>query len=113
MKIQSFSDIITNSSSELFIIHNPKENGDKITEFLQELYNLLKRDIDNDMYIEPVGTSQVQKVAKEGYKCKKGDLLIWSSNENSIPYPIMDLIEDLPYLIDDLKGVDIERHHLG
>jgi hypothetical protein len=34
MKIQSFSDIITNSSSELFIIHNPKENGDKITEFL-------------------------------------------------------------------------------
>jgi hypothetical protein len=34
MKIQSFSDIITNSSSELFIIYNPKENGDKITEFL-------------------------------------------------------------------------------
>lgn len=113
MKIQSFSDIITNSSSELFIIHNPKENGDKITEFLQELYNLLKRNIDNDMCIEPVGTSQIQEVAGEGYNCKKGDLLIWSSSENSIPYPIMDLIEGLPYLIDGFKGVDIERHHLG
>ena len=113
MKIQSFSDIITNSSSELFIIHSPKENGDKITEFLQGVYDLLGKDIDEDMYIEPVGTSEIHEVADYGYSCKKGDLLIWSQKDNSIPSPIMDLIEGLPYLIETIPWNSIERHHLG
>lgn len=113
IKIQSFSDVITNSSSELFIIKDPKEIGDEITEFLYKLYKILHRDIDEDMYIESANYDSINEVEDWGYKCKKGDLLIWSSGENSIPYPIMDLIEGLPYLTEEFSGINVERHHLG
>lgn len=112
MKIQSFSDIITNSSSELFIIKNPKEKGEEITEFLQGVYELLGRDMDDDLYIEPVGAEEISEVADYGYKTKKGDLLIWSTSDNTIPYAIMKLIENLGSLF-DIPYDSVERHHLG
>ena len=110
--VQSISDVITNSSSELFIIKNPKKKGEEITEFLQGVYKLLGQDIDEDMYIESANAQSIKDVSYQGYKCEKGDLLIWSQEENSIPYPIMDLIEGCEYLF-DLPYGSIERHHLG
>lgn len=112
MKIQSFSDIITNSSSELFIIRHPKEEGEKITEFLQGVYELLGRDIDNDMEISPADSNDIAQAKEYGYTVKKGDLVIWSTKENSIPWGIMDLIGGLPSLFNISYG-SIERHHLG
>ena len=102
--IQSFSDIITNSSSELFIIKNPKEKGEEIVKFL--------RNIDDDLYIGPADQDDIAEAKDWGYKCKKGDMVIWSAGENSIPYPIMVLIEGLDSLIDIPYG-SVERHHLG
>lgn len=112
MKIQSFSDIITNSSSELFIIRNPKEEGEKITEFLQGIYELLGRNIDDDMEISPADSNDITRAKEWGSTVKKGDLVIWSTSDNSIPYGIMDLIEGLPGLFNISYG-SIERHHLG
>lgn len=112
MKIQSFSDIITNSSSELFIIRNPKEEGEKITEFLQGIYDLLVRDIDDDMIISPADSSDIAQAKEHGYTVKKGDLVIWSTRDNSIPWGIMDLIEGLPSLFNISYG-SVERYHLG
>lgn len=112
MKIQSFSDVITNSSSELFIIRNPKEKGDKITEFLQGVYELLERDIDDDMEIGPAGSSGIARAKECGYTVKKGDLLIWSTSDNSIPLGIINLIEGLPSLF-NISYYSVERHHLG
>lgn len=112
MKIQSFSDIITNSSSELFIIRNPKEEGEKITEFLQGVYELLGRDINDDMEISPADSNDMAQAKECGYTVKKGDLVIWSTSDNSIPWGIMDLIEGLPSLFNISYG-SIERHHLG
>lgn len=110
--VQSFSDIITNSSSELFIIKNPKKKGEEITKFLNGVYKLLGRNLNDDIYIEPADKDSIKEVSKYGCKCTKGDLLIWSTDENSIPYPIMDLIEGCEYLF-DLPYGSIERHHLG
>lgn len=112
MNIQSFSDIITNSSSELFIIKNPKEKGEKITEFLEGIYELLQKDIDDEMIIGPAGEDDIDKAKAHGYTVKKGDMVIWSTSDNSIAYPIMDLIEGLGYLF-NLPYDSIERHHLG
>lgn len=110
--IQSFSDIITNSSSELFIIKNPKEKGEEIVKFLTGVYELLGRNIDDDLYIGPADQDDIAEAKDWGYKCKKGDMVIWSAGENSIPYPIMVLIEGLDSLIDIPYG-SVERHHLG
>lgn len=112
MKIQSFSDIITNSSSELFIIKNPKEEGEKITEFLQGVYELLGRDMDEDLCINTANNNTIREVADHGYKAKKGDLVIWSADENSIPYAIIALIENLDSLF-NIPYSDIKRYHLG
>ena len=110
--IQSFSDIITNSSSELFIIKNPKEKGEEIVKFLTGVYKLLGRNIDDDLCMRPADQDDIAEAKDWGYKCKKGDMVIWSADENSIPYPIMVLIEGLDSLIDIPYG-SVERHHLG
>lgn len=39
-------------------------------------------------------------------KCRKGDLLIWSADDNSIPYWLMEFISSLDY-------DNISRYHLG
>lgn len=112
MKIQSFSDIITNSSSELFIIKNPKEKREKIIEFLEGIYELLQINIDDEMIIGLADKDDIDEAKAYGYTVKKGDMIIWSTGDNSIAYPIMDLIEGLDYLF-NLPYGSIERHHLG
>lgn len=109
--IQSISDIITNSSSEVFVIKGQKERNQDIMNIIIGLYELLGRDIDKDL--EMSVASQDFKDKFWDYHYKKGDIVIYSNEDNSIPYAIMEFIENLPSLLDYLHYGDIERCHLG
>lgn len=97
MKILSISDVITNSSSEVFIIHaKPKfqeEINEEIPEFLKQLCELFEEDIDDMMEFDVSDETYID----EGwyYYVHKGDLLIHSTGDNSIPGWLMDVISDL------------------
>ena len=117
--IQSVSDLITNSSSEVFICSVDSNNTEALRSEIESLINILMEALGyvNDDYY----TGAVVEVAdKDGiiegwnYKYKKGDILIWSRDENSIPWDIMNILEDLNYLpkFED-KVTNVERHHLG
>lgn len=109
--IQSISDIITNSSSEVFIIKGQKERNQEIMDLIIGLYKLIGRDIDCDLEMF-VATEKFHDKDWE-YKYKKGDIVIYSNDDNSIPYAVMVFIEELPSILDYLHYGDIERHHLG
>lgn len=106
MKIQSFSDLITNSSSEVFIIRG--KNKQKVSDFLHELYELLDRDIDEDMYFVSASRNGYDKYIQ--HSVKRGDLIIENARENSIPDAISALIEHIGSLIWD---VSVEREFIG
>lgn len=117
--IQSVSDLITNSSSEVFICSVDSVNTKALKSEIESLINTLMEAlgyVDDDYY-----TGAVVEIADKdgiiegwGYKYKKGDILIWSNEENSIPWNIMEILEDLDCLpkFED-KVADVERHHLG
>ena len=118
IRVQSVSDIITNSSSEVFICTtngNQDELATEVQEFIDTLMKVLG--YENDEFY----TGATVEVAKEdgkvedfGYKYNKGDLLIWSKDENSIPWNIVGILEDLdilPKFEDNIS--DVTRHHLG
>lgn len=109
--IQSISDIITNSSSEVFVIKGQKERNQEIMNIIIGLYKLLGRDIDEDL--EMSVASDNFKDRSWDYQYKKGDIVIYSTEDNSIPYAIMKFIEELPSVLDYLHYGDIERCHLG
>lgn len=117
--IQSVSDLITNSSSEVFICSVNSADTEalraEIDEFIETLMETLGF-VGSDYY-----TGATVEIAEEdgdvdgfGYKYKKGDILIWSNGENSIPWDIMEILGDLNYIpkFED-KITDVERHHLG
>lgn len=111
--IQSFSDIITNSSSEVFVVES--KDHEKIKTFLADVCELFGWDINDLMTFE-----FVEKDGKvEGWNSiyKAGDLLIWSNGDNSIPSVIMDIIDGMYWsYIPALKDVtisNITREHLG
>ena len=110
--IQSFSDIITNSSSEVFVIES--KDHERIKTFLADVCEVFGWDVNDLMTFE-----SVEKDGKvEGWNSiyKAGDLLIWSNGDNSIPYIIMEIISDMRWGIPALKDVtisDITREHLG
>lgn len=117
--IQSVSDLITNSSSEVFICQVDTNDTEKLRLEIESLINTLMETLgyEGDDYY----TGATVEIANEdrdvedfGYKYKKGDILIWSREENSIPWNIMGILEDLDYLpkFED-KVTDVERHHLG
>ena len=110
-KIQSVSDIITNSSSEVFIIDS--KNHDKITTFLKDVCDLFGWNVYDLMEFDSVTIDG----DVDGHKYKKGNLLIWSTGDNSIPSVIMDIIEDIRWnyipAIKDAKIKDLKRIHLG
>lgn len=109
--IQSISDIITNSSSEVFIIKSQKERNQEIMELIMGFYKLIGRNIDNDL--EMFVASEKFHDKDWGYKYKKGDIVIYSNDDNSIPYAVMVFIEELPSLLDYLHYGDVTRCHLG
>lgn len=117
--IQSVSDLITNSSSEVFICQVDTNDTEALKSEIESLISALMEALGyvNDDYY----TGAVVEIADEDgviegwdYKYKKGDILIWSREENSIPWNIVDILEDLdclPKFEDKVTGV--ERHHLG
>ena len=99
-KIISYSDVITNSSSEVFVIHSKPEFQGEINEEIPELLNqicdavdlninkMMEFDVSNETYIDEDWY----------YYVHKGDLLIYSVSDNTIPYWLMDLIDSINYL---------------
>lgn len=112
-KIQSISDIITNSSSEVFIID--VDNHDKIIEFISDVCNVFGWDVNDLMTFE--SPAQDGKISGWDIKYKADSLLIWSQGENSIPWSIMTLIEELPWThapaLSPINVKSVDRHHLG
>ena len=110
-KIQSISDIITNSSSEVFIIDTKQH--DKIAEFLKDLCDVCGFDFYNIM--EFISTTKDGDFY--GVKYKKGNLIITTTCDNSIPPAIMDFIEHLRWsyipALEDVEIKNINRQHLG
>ena len=112
--IQSISDIITNSSSEVFIIDS--DNNEKIMSFLQDICEHFGYNISEimSMYIADEDGSVVW--FDEVYRYKKGDLVIDTTYDNSIPYIIYHLLDNLswnkPPVIGDIN-IDVTRIHLG
>lgn len=111
-KIQSMSDIITNSSSEVFIVST--DNHEKVINFINDVCEVCGWNTEDLMCFE---SADHDGNVDDRTNYKKGDLLIHSADDNSIPYWIMDMIGDLPYLTAPaLNGVEItnvERRHLG
>ena len=113
-KIQSISDIITNSSSEVFIIST--DNHKKIIDLVSDICDVCGWKVDDLMYFE----SAYRDGSVEGWpdiNYRKGDLLIYSAGDNTIPYCIMEMIGDLPYLnapaLNGAEVTEIKRRHLG
>lgn len=100
MKILSISDVITNSSSEVFVIHSKPEFqeqiNEEIPELLKEMCDLVGLDIYDIMSFEVAEESEIDSDWQ--YYTAKRDLLINSCSDNSIPDWLMRFIEDLPYL---------------
>lgn len=112
--IQSISDIITNSSSEVFIIDS--DNNEKIMSFLQDICEHLGYDISKIMSMYIADYDGGVAWFDEAHRYKKGDLVINSTYDNSIPYIIYQLLDNLswnkPPIIGDIN-VDVTRIHLG
>lgn len=100
MKIISISDVITNSSSEVFVIHSKPEFQEEINkeipELLKNVCEVIDLNIDKMMEFNVSDKTYID----EGwyYYVNKGDLLIYSTEDNSIPSWLMDLIDSLPYI---------------
>jgi hypothetical protein len=121
IKTHSFVDLITNSSSELFVCNTDKtvKMAKEILIKLAKLYNQTQDLKENGGYkidIKNLFTEimTVQIADKEendtggqysfGYTIKEGDLIIRSVEDNSIPYQMFDSIEEIFHA---------SRHHLG
>jgi len=83
IKIQSYSDIITNSSSELFKVHTSHSAKfiEGILEDMLKIYNKL----DNTSF-------ELKDVL--GISESRGDIVIYSVRDNSIPWMIREFIEN-------------------
>ncbi len=117
--IQSVSDLITNSSSEVFICQVDTDDTERLRSEIESLINTLMETLGyegDDYYTRATVEIADRDGIVEGwdYKYKKGDILIWSRDDNSIPWNIVQILEDLDYLpkFKD-KVTDVERHHLG
>lgn len=97
MKIISISDVITNSSSEVFIIHAKPEFQEEINqevpEFLNQLCELANEDINKIMEFDIADETYIDD--DWYYYVHKNDLIIYSVSDNTIPYWIMELIQSL------------------
>ena len=119
VNVHSFIDVITNSSTELFICDDAK-TIDLVKKVLEEKWNAFKI-----LYPEYISCGdvwnilEVYKITKErlnkendnygyysdyGVKAKEGDIEIVGTSDNSIPYRFFDVIED---------NFNATRYHLG
>ena len=97
MKILNYSDVITNSSSEVFIIHAKPEFQDEINkevpEIIRSLCEALELDINEILEFDIANDSYID--SEWHYHVAKNDLLIHSVSDNTIPYWLMEFIDSL------------------
>lgn len=120
--IQNISDVITNSSSEIFICQtdNPDEVAETIKEVLTSVYDNFKKarscsgkntlslyeeNLDDILSISIADDDYTD--ASWGYSYKKGDIIIESEYDNSIPSILMDFIYEF------FAWDKVTRRHLG
>lgn len=111
MKIKEILDVITNSSSEVFVIKTDRKLNSDPMKMILNVCNSLGLEAGEIM---TWGISKKDGLAVEGWpesKCQKGDLVIESIDDNSIPFPLQDLIEGLTWFDPSIKS--IKRIHLG
>lgn len=113
IKIQSMSDIITNSSSEVFIIDS--DQNDKIITFIKDVCDICGWNADDIMNFKTANCDG--HIPYWDIPYKEGNLIIRSRDDNSIPYIIMELISDLrwmnPPTLDSVEIKQVERRYLG
>lgn len=122
IKIQNISDVITNSSSEIFICKsdNSEQTIELLEEVLTSVYENYKKAQDHagsntySYYGESLSDILTIRTADDdytdswyGYNITKGDVIIESTSDNSIPIIIMDFIELF------FKWDNVKRVHLG
>ena len=110
IKTHSFIDVITNSSSELFV-----KEADKSVEVIEDILQKLL-DVTNISRSENTELSDVLNVSIAdrdstsdddwgyGITWKKGDIIIKSESDNTIPWPMQEFIEN---------ELNATRYHLG
>jgi hypothetical protein len=117
MKIHSMVDVITNSSTEMFICDTDK-SLELIKEFLEELLKVYNKMFDkyllfDEVFEEPHFMNNEDEECLESYreygyfkeiKYDKSKIVIEGSTDNSIPYELFGLIE---------KAFGAYRIHLG
>lgn len=120
--IQNISDVITNSSSEIFICQtdNPEQVVEIIKEVLTSVYenfrkarscsgkntfSLYEETLDEIMSIYVADSDFTD--SGWGYSYKKGDIVIESEYDNSIPSILMDFIYEF------FAWNKVQRYHLG
>lgn len=101
MKVLSYSDVITNSSSEVFVLHpKPEVNRDEFLCEIEELLNTLCEitgEDPDDLYT--IYSSEVDYIDEDyHYNVEEGDVVIESVDDNSIPSWIMEFIGDILYM---------------
>lgn len=117
INVQSVSDLITNSSSEVFICSvsgDPDSVCSSLQGFIDELMQLCGYDGYDYAGAEVYVADSDGKDKWYNYSWKEGDVIIESRGDNSIPFPIMEVLTDLQYIPRFGNEVtDVERHHLG
>lgn len=117
INIQSISDLITNSSSEVFICSvsgDPNSVRDDLQEFLDELMQLLGYDGYDYAGAEVYVVDSDGRDKWYDYSWKEGNVLIESRGDNSIPSIVMETLLELNYVPRfENKITNVERHHLG
>lgn len=98
MRIISFSDVITNSSSEVFVLHpKPEVNKEDLLYEIEEMLNTLCEltgEDPNEMY--SIGSAGCTTINEDWwYYQEEGDIIIESISDNTIPGWMMDFIEEI------------------
>lgn len=125
LKYHSQVGIITNSSTELFVIPKPPENLKELLQAMIDLHNLITGnkveyfDVFDELEIYSQEQFNEDNEARKnwlemygtdyswGYEEQEnvGNTMLRSANDNTIPYWMQELIESLPF--------EIRRFHLG
>lgn len=109
--IQSFSDIITNSSSEVFILSTSEH--DKVAKFLEDVANIMGINIHDCVKFKSI--TKDESMYYKGPKYRKGNLVIEEKYDNALPDIISAMIQHLDaYNFGNVPNVKrVERVHCG